>query len=68
MKTTTIKHYKPKGPAIHFTEYADKGGVQKARCNMCPSGPGKEPWDTVPNATRMAKRLKDRHRLGRLGT
>ena len=48
---------------MHFTEYADEGGVLKARCNFCPSGPGKKPWDTVVNATRMAKHLKERHRL-----
>ena len=48
---------------LHFTEYADEGGVQKARCNLCPSGPEKKPWDTVANATRIAKHLKDRHSL-----
>ena len=64
MKATTVKHYKPKsGARLHFTEYADEGGVLKARCNLCPSGPGKKPWDTVVNATRMAKHLKERHRL-----
>ena len=64
MKATTVKHHKPKsGARLHFTEYADEGGVLKARCNLCPSGPGKKPWDTVVNATRMAKHLKERHRL-----
>ena len=64
MKATTVKHYKPKsGARLHFTEYADEGGVLKARCNFCLSGHGKKPWDTVVNATRMAKHLKERHRL-----
>ena len=58
-----MKHLKPKsGVWLHFTEVTAEGGSKKAQCNLCSSGPGKSPWLTVPNATRLAKHLSGKHR------
>ena len=59
-----MKHLKPKsGVWLHFTEVTAEGGSKKAQCNLCSSGPGKSPWLTVPNATRMTKHLSEKPRI-----
>ena len=60
---TTMKHQKPKsGVWLHFTEVIEEG-AKKAQCNLCPAGPGKSPWQTVPNATRMKLHLSEKHKI-----
>ena len=59
-----MKHLKPKsGVRLHFAEVTDEGGSKKAQCTICSTGPGKTPWQTVPDATRMAKHLLEKHRI-----
>ena len=41
----------------------DEEGVAEAKCNLCPSGAGKKPWETVVNATRMRRHLSEKHKL-----
>ena len=60
----SVKHYKPKsGVHLHFTIFKDEYGAPKARCNLCPTGARKRPWETVATATRVNKHMAEKHIL-----